>query len=720
MSSRMMFCSPPKMMEKHKEGKTKLTQKDDIRLLQAEAEKIRNWHVQAEMTTKQLEKSVQNLTQTVESQRKSLVEVQMENESLSTKMQEEINKRVACLQKVDATREMCNLLKTQACELEGTLNYCQDLKSEIEFDNADRKLVFQKLASDFNAMSDAFKKEKETHNETVEAFKKQLNDEHAKHVEIASSQTRKISDCLQLVSQNDITIEVLTHSLSDTNNNLTELEKNYNLLSNKEKELNLLNRKLSLELSLLRSVKNDLTLSLKETSGKLTQTTEKLKISQRLNTYLEDNLNEKCFQIQHLEEKYEYDTDALQTQSEQQLGRMEILNKEINNKSKLLEENQIKIDHLEKTCYDASTKISLLEDYKNELNEKYNQLVNTKADDFTKLQQYQNTIDQLMFELSELKLIKASMEEKFSESRSGNAILKERNESLQKELTELRSNETDLHIKTTDLVEKLENLEKDLGTLNEEQKKSLHALTEKENFISTYQGELKLKTLTLEDQTKALNLSAQLYNELQAIRNSQALELCELNKQIKVINDEKLSQMKLHQNEKQDLEEKHAAEITKMQDEIKKAQDKLQNEISKNQLHSQCNKVLITPGNTSLCKPLSFSKSRKISKPRRSFYEPIANEVSFSGADESWCKSPIQASGGKYTKPKRFTLKHSTPIQRVLKPGSLMRNTKSASAKKCSVKNSLARRPAKKSVKENKSANEYNWFDVDKVYGFFE
>ena len=42
---------------------------------------------------------VQNLHLTVESQRKSLLEVQLEYESVGNKMQEEINKRAICLQK---------------------------------------------------------------------------------------------------------------------------------------------------------------------------------------------------------------------------------------------------------------------------------------------------------------------------------------------------------------------------------------------------------------------------------------------------------------------------------------------------------------------------------------------------------------------------------------------------------------------------------------------
>lgn len=45
------------------------------------------------------EKVVQNLRLTVESQRKSLLEVQLEYESVGNKMQEEINKRTHCLQK---------------------------------------------------------------------------------------------------------------------------------------------------------------------------------------------------------------------------------------------------------------------------------------------------------------------------------------------------------------------------------------------------------------------------------------------------------------------------------------------------------------------------------------------------------------------------------------------------------------------------------------------
>ena len=47
---------------------------------------------------------MQNLRMTVESQRKSLLEVQLEYESVGNKMQEEINRRAFCLQKYVASK----------------------------------------------------------------------------------------------------------------------------------------------------------------------------------------------------------------------------------------------------------------------------------------------------------------------------------------------------------------------------------------------------------------------------------------------------------------------------------------------------------------------------------------------------------------------------------------------------------------------------------------
>ncbi|KAJ8032624.1 Synaptonemal complex protein 1 [Holothuria leucospilota] len=100
--------------------------------LHQEADKIRRWKVETEIELKQQEQKLRDSLQTVESQRKSLLELQLQNETLSGKLQEEIDGRAELEEKIESTRDMCSLVKDYSVKLEEKLALCEKDRDDIQ------------------------------------------------------------------------------------------------------------------------------------------------------------------------------------------------------------------------------------------------------------------------------------------------------------------------------------------------------------------------------------------------------------------------------------------------------------------------------------------------------------------------------------------------------------------------------------------------------------
>ncbi|XP_035242724.1 synaptonemal complex protein 1 isoform X2 [Anguilla anguilla] len=76
-----------------------------------EAEKIKCWKTKMDMEIVQKDRKLQDNKRTIENQRKAIQELQFGNESLSMKLEEEMSKNTDLKNKINSTRNMCNLLK---------------------------------------------------------------------------------------------------------------------------------------------------------------------------------------------------------------------------------------------------------------------------------------------------------------------------------------------------------------------------------------------------------------------------------------------------------------------------------------------------------------------------------------------------------------------------------------------------------------------------------
>ncbi|KAI5109142.1 synaptonemal complex protein 1 [Silurus meridionalis] len=76
-----------------------------------EAEKIKAWKLKMDYDISQKDRKLQENRKTIETQRKAIQELQFENESLSMKLDEQLNENEDIRNKSNATRSLCNILK---------------------------------------------------------------------------------------------------------------------------------------------------------------------------------------------------------------------------------------------------------------------------------------------------------------------------------------------------------------------------------------------------------------------------------------------------------------------------------------------------------------------------------------------------------------------------------------------------------------------------------
>ncbi|XP_067675629.1 synaptonemal complex protein 1-like [Haliotis asinina] len=120
--------------------------------LHQEADKIRKWKVQTEIELKQKEKKIHEASTTNESLRKSILELQLQNENLSLKLQEEMSNREDIVQRISSTRQLCNILKDHAIKLEEKLQHCETERTELKYLEKDHLQQFEELSAEFKKL----------------------------------------------------------------------------------------------------------------------------------------------------------------------------------------------------------------------------------------------------------------------------------------------------------------------------------------------------------------------------------------------------------------------------------------------------------------------------------------------------------------------------------------------------------------------------------------
>ena len=90
--------------------------------LHKESEKIRQWKTEKEIELKQKERSLSDAIQTIDSLRKSIIELQFQNEEFSTKLHNKEIEKEETEQKLGTVREMAQVLRDQMIHLENRIS----------------------------------------------------------------------------------------------------------------------------------------------------------------------------------------------------------------------------------------------------------------------------------------------------------------------------------------------------------------------------------------------------------------------------------------------------------------------------------------------------------------------------------------------------------------------------------------------------------------------
>ncbi|XP_060584167.1 E3 ubiquitin-protein ligase TRAIP-like [Ruditapes philippinarum] len=101
---------------------------------------------------KQKDRKIQESSHTIDSLRKSILDIQLQNESLSMTLQEEISNREDILQKVSATRNLCSVLKDHLAKTESKVAECEAEKTEVKYLEQEHKRQFENLSEKFKEL----------------------------------------------------------------------------------------------------------------------------------------------------------------------------------------------------------------------------------------------------------------------------------------------------------------------------------------------------------------------------------------------------------------------------------------------------------------------------------------------------------------------------------------------------------------------------------------
>ncbi|KAF8774521.1 Synaptonemal complex protein 1 like protein [Argiope bruennichi] len=115
-------------------------------------EEIQKWKTSVEMESKQKNKKIEEVLQTLEVQRKTILDLQLENENLSYQLSEEIQQRSFVLEKLHSTKELCSALKKHYNTLQGHYEYRNKIEEGFNIADAKRLSAIENLQNKFERM----------------------------------------------------------------------------------------------------------------------------------------------------------------------------------------------------------------------------------------------------------------------------------------------------------------------------------------------------------------------------------------------------------------------------------------------------------------------------------------------------------------------------------------------------------------------------------------
>ena len=136
--------------------------------LYQQTEKLKQWKICTEMQIHDKDRKITEASKTIESLRKSILELQFLNESLSSRLHDETASQEETIQKIETTRNMCNALKEHFVKLESGVVIGENMLDKQRQDTQLRVNQYEELALRFQELEIKFTgKEHEIKKESI-------------------------------------------------------------------------------------------------------------------------------------------------------------------------------------------------------------------------------------------------------------------------------------------------------------------------------------------------------------------------------------------------------------------------------------------------------------------------------------------------------------------------------------------------------------------------
>ncbi|XP_038676773.1 synaptonemal complex protein 1 isoform X2 [Scyliorhinus canicula] len=430
-----------------------------------EAEKIKRWKLVMDNELWQKDKRLQENKQTIEVQRKAIQEQQFENESLSMKLEEEMNKNEEATKLHNSTRDLCSLVKescSRSTEKLKTYEAERDETRRLYVENAENIeriiMAFEELRkqAENSRLEIIFKlKEEIDQREQVKnKCQQQLNEKENEVQQLQQQYKQKGSELHETwiqLQESKLRCDQLEEAIRHLNENLQESRvKEQNLAAEREKTEDILkNREIS-QKSLQEELENAMKVIIQLTNEKETEIEEFNKITSNSTSTIAELRNT----VEHLEESFKTE----QQRSKQVQEAFQVSSLELEKKTAALVEleqfnieNELKINQLTEALKEKTKSQDKLEEeltseklergkyfedlesakkIQNDLHDKVEILLQ-------EIKEIQKVVDELMKENTNLKEVAESKEDKVE-------ILLQEIKEIQKVVDELMKENTNL------------------------------------------------------------------------------------------------------------------------------------------------------------------------------------------------------------------------------------------------------------------------------------
>ncbi|KAK6986705.1 synaptonemal complex protein 1-like isoform X1 [Biomphalaria glabrata] len=559
--------------------KSKLTyQKEDVSSLHArlqrEADRIRNWRLQMELELQEKEKKMFEASSRMEAMKKSLLEFQLKNQRASSKLQEELKSKEELLERVNSTRELCNLLKNHASKLEDKLNYFENTKMELQE-------IEKQYCDNFEMLNSRLKNLQISAQITQKKLESQVN---------------------TLKEENDLREQEMSSKL-----NACELENQR--FKNQVEDANSSVHKLQTILSVKNCELHDLTTSIDTLNEKTANLSKQLEVK-------ELELVESSAKMFNLQE------DKNNLENRLQILETELITQKTNNdrkSSEMVQSKEVLEKKLEKVHEEFQTSKEKLDDIHHQLDTCKQKLAETltivdnlnKTNDNLLLEKINSEmqLDMQDFQLNNFKVMIAEDKEEIhrlnGEISDLNAKLDRENlcrSKYQDEIHTLQIKIDELLLEQEEKVEKIDSLTKELKIAQERNSLLERTLSEKENHLNSVEsGTGKLEQKVKDKSLQIQNLKEQLLDCEKKIQKAKG----DLDSKSKLINDmtatiKELKSSTLQQNKELETsalkleafifkESEQSSEIQKLSSIVKELSEKITE--NENSLEIQTSKI---------------------------------------------------------------------------------------------------------------------------------